>query len=123
MSTAAQVSAGIRQVGKPGTLRRWADSYDPATGDNTRTPNDTPGVPIHWRNYTPQELAGSVQQGDRQFRISPADLPAGLVPRRQDELLLADGTTWRIEHVDDRAGLGGETGVYIIQGRGGPGRH
>jgi hypothetical protein len=103
------VANAIARVGKAATLRR-------VTGPQTFV---SVGVKVVVRAYQPNELQGGIVQGDRQARISNAEIDARQwpgPPRRGDQLIL-DGRTYNVQGVDS-PNIAEDTAMHIMQVRG-----
>lgn len=113
MTIASNVSRIIGQAGESATLRKATNSFNATTGVNTQTPTNYT-VNAHVRSYTAREIAGLVQQGDREVRIAASDL--SVAPEPQDKITI-DSHTYTVQAVDCRifAGVGV---LYIMQVRG-----
>jgi hypothetical protein len=69
------------------------------------------------RQYRAREIAGLVQQGDREVRIAAADL--GFTPRPNDQVVIG-GKTYQVVSVNMRSPFS-EAAIHIVQVRGGNG--
>jgi hypothetical protein len=69
------------------------------------------------REYRPKEIAGLVQQGDREVRIAAADL--SFTPRPNDQVVIG-GKTFQVVSVNTRSPFN-EAAIHILQVRGGNG--
>lgn len=83
--------------GTAATLRTFADSYDPATGVNSRTPTDvsvkiSPPAPV-----VESRIAGVVEAGDA--RTVVAALPLGSIRPSLEMVLVWDSKEWQIVQV------------------------
>lgn len=87
----ADLDADLREDGEDIVLRRMTHV------GTTSTPADRAGIRAHVRGYRPDELVGSIAQGDRQAILSPSGLDGDL-PKRGDFVLIA-GRSCRIEAV------------------------
>jgi hypothetical protein len=104
-----RIAGALDRVGKAATLRR-------VIGPGSFV---SVAVTAVWRGYAPNELAGDIVQGDRQARISDAEIVARQwpgPPRRGDQMIL-DGRTWQVMGVDS-PNIGDVTAMHIIQIRG-----
>lgn len=108
--TVADIAAAIEREGQTMLLRRFA-------GKN-RGRFDV-GVKGVVRGYQPSEIAGDIQQGDREVRISNAEIAARHwpgPPRRGDRLRI-DGAWVNVESNDARK-LREDYAMHIMQVRG-----
>ena len=69
------------------------------------------------RHYRAREIAGLVQQGDREVRIAAADL--SFTPRLNDQVVIG-GKTYQVISVNTRSPFS-EAAIHILQVRGGNG--
>jgi len=87
MSFQLPVSNIINRVGTGVTYRSTSSSvYNVASGVNSPTYTDYP-VKAFIRNYSPKEIAGLIQQGDREVRIAAMDLT--ILPKPTDKITIA----------------------------------
>jgi hypothetical protein len=110
----AQHRRFIRQIGETVTLRRYS-----GTGDG-RTKRDWT-VQARVTGYGPQELVGTIQQGDRKLIVLADDVAAcGWRPQlRKGDKVVVRGQELNIEAVDDNTRrIGGELIAYELQARG-----
>lgn len=115
MGVSEAAAAMIARYGQSITYRRTtANSFNATTGRNTPTTSDTT-VTASVRVYSPREVAGLVQQGDREVRIPAGSL--SFVPKAEDSILIGS-TVFTVKAVNTR-NLGGTDALHIIQIRGG----
>jgi hypothetical protein len=69
------------------------------------------------RQYRAREIAGMVQQGDREVRIAAVDLT--FTPRQNDQVVIG-GKTFQVVSVNTRSPFN-EAAIHIVQVRGGNG--
>jgi hypothetical protein len=69
------------------------------------------------RQYRAREIAGLVQQGDREVRIAAADL--SFSPKPNDQVVIG-GKTYQVVSVNTRSPFS-EAAIHIVQVRGGNG--
>ncbi len=74
MKYARRVQRIINKIGTSITLRTVASTYNASTLENVITNVDTALV-ASIRHYKPQEIAGLIQNGDREVRIAAVDIP------------------------------------------------
>lgn len=86
MSVATSVGRMVARNGRPMTLRRRV-----GTG-STFTTADVTGFMV---SFSPQEVAGLVQQGDARVTITP-NVGTTLAAPRENDSLLVDGKAWRV---------------------------
>jgi hypothetical protein len=114
---AARVQALIGRAGETVSYQRVAHgSFD------TATLQSAPSVESHTvkagvRQYRAREIAGLVQQGDREVRIAAADL--SFTPRPNDQVVIG-GKTFQVVSVNTRSPFN-EAAIHIVQVRGGNG--
>jgi hypothetical protein len=114
---AAWVQALIGVAGEAITYNRvMHGSY------STATLQSAPSVQSHTikagvRQYRAREIAGLVQQGDREVRIAAADL--SFTPRSNDQVVIG-GKTYQVVSVNTRSPFN-EAAIHIVQVRGGNG--
>jgi hypothetical protein len=114
---AARVQALIGVAGETITYKRVTHgSY------STSTLQSTPSVQSYTikagvREYRAREIAGLVQQGDREVRTAAADL--SFTPRSSDQVVIG-GKTFQVVSVNTRSPFN-EAAIYILQVRGGNG--
>jgi hypothetical protein len=91
------------------------------TGAN-QTPFDALHIPARVMGYTPDEIAGTIQQGDRKVIVLADALTAKQWPepvKKGDRIILADGRTTTVESVDqDSKRVAGVLIAYVLQVRG-----
>lgn len=95
------------------TMQSYTETYDPATGTNTRTPADTP-MQITVLSYTTEEIDGAlIQQGDLKVLV-----PAWGLARAPTtaESLMFDGQEWSVESVTPEY-ASGRVRRYVLQVR------
>lgn len=113
MSVADSISGALRRFGRQMTLRR-----------NTATPGGA-SVPLdvlvygRTKNYGPQELVGSIVQGDTEVTISNAEIAAAQWPGppKKDDKFVFEGRIGNVQAVEPKY-LGTEILVYVCQVRG-----
>jgi hypothetical protein len=114
---AARVQALINVAGETITYKRITHgSY------STATLQSTPSVQSYTikagvRDYRAREIAGLVQQGDREVRIAAADL--SFMPKSNDQVVIG-GKTYQVVSVNTRSPFN-EAAIHILQDRGGNG--
>jgi hypothetical protein len=114
---AARVQALIGVAGETITYKRVTHgSY------STATLQSTPSVQSYTikagvRQYRAREIAGLVQQGDREVRIAAADL--SFTPRPNDQVVIG-GKTFQVLSVNTCSPFN-EAAIHILQVRGGNG--
>jgi hypothetical protein len=69
------------------------------------------------RQYRAREIAGLIQQGDREVWIAALDL--NFTPKPNDQVVIA-GKTYQVVSVNTREPFS-EAAIHIVQGRGGNG--
>ena len=93
--TAAEVAALITEAGESARLRR-------VTGVEPQAFFEVE-LAASIRDFTPDELTGDVQQGDRMASISNGEIVTMQwpgPPRHNDQFFDATGKLWNVEHVD-----------------------
>ena len=114
---AARVQALIGRAGETVTYTRVTHgNYDPATMLSTPSVQSYT-VKAGVRQYWAKEIAGLVQQGDREVRVAAADL--GFTPRPNDQVVIG-GQTFQVVSVNTRRPFD-EAAIHIVQVRGGNG--
>jgi hypothetical protein len=111
VSLAATTARMLARYGRAMTLRR-------RTGTTTSFTDVAVIGVLH--NFSPEELAGGVMQGDARIIIGagPVIASAGFGQPRKGDFVVADGRTWQVQGAQARAD--GSTVVgYEIHGRGG----
>jgi hypothetical protein len=114
---AARVQALIGVAGEAITYKRVTHgSY------STAMLQSTPSVQSYTikagvREYRAREIAGLVQQGDREVRIAAADL--SFTPKPKDQVVIG-GKTFQVVSVNTRRPFD-EAAVHILEVRGGNG--
>lgn len=118
MTIPDRVEAIIQEIGQSGTYTTFTDVFDVATGTNVKTPTDQV-IQMAVRAYTGQEMAGqsSIQQGDREFRISAQELTAD--PSNTDEITIGS-EKFTVQEVNTRL-VRGVPAIHIIRATGGGG--
>jgi hypothetical protein len=113
--TAARVQALIGVAGETITYKRVTHgSYSTATRQSTPSvQSDTLKAGV--RQYRAREIAGLVQQGDREARIAAADL--SFSPKPNDQVVIG-GKTYRVVSVNTRSPFD-EDALHIMQVGGG----
>ena len=116
---AARVQALIGRTGETVTYQRVTHgSYDPATMLSTPSVESYP-IKAGVRQYRAREIAGLVQQGDREVRIAAMDL--GFTPKPNDQVVVViGGKTFQVVSVNTRSPFD-EAAIHIVQVRGGNG--
>jgi len=114
---AARVQALIGVAGETITYKRVTHS-----SYSTATLQSTPSVQSYTikagvRQYRAREIAGLVQQGDREVRIAAADL--SFSPKPNDQIVIG-GKTYQVVSVNTRRPFN-EAAMHIVQVRGGNG--
>lgn len=72
-------------------------------------PVEVANVRARIRGFTPQEIAGGFNVGQRKILILAEDIPASLRPLRQNDRVIVDGTTWAFpERPDDQTHRAGD---------------
>lgn len=116
VSYAARVASVIDRVGQDITFRsRGANSFTASTGVNTVSYTDYT-VKASVRHYSPREIAGLVQAGDREVRIAADALAA--TPKK-DDLVTIGAFKGRVVEVITRSPKG-TNAVHILTVRGAP---
>jgi hypothetical protein len=114
---AAWVQALIGVAGETITYKRVTHgSYRAATLQSTPSVQSYT-IKASVREYRAREIAGLVQQGDREVRIAAADL--SFTPRSNDQVGIG-GKTFQVASVNTRSPFG-EAAIHIVQVRGGNG--
>jgi hypothetical protein len=114
---AARVQALIGMAGETITYKRVTHgSYSTATLQSTSSAQSYT-IKAGIREYRPREIAGLVQQGDREVRIAAADL--SFTPRSNDQVVIG-GKTYQVVSVNTRSPFN-EAALHILQVRGGNG--
>jgi hypothetical protein len=114
---AARVQALIGVAGETITYKRVTHgAYSTATLQSTPSVQRYP-IKAGMREYRAREIAGLVQQGDREARIAAADL--SFTPRPNDQVVIG-GRTYQVVSVNTRSPFN-EVAIHIVQVRGGNG--
>ncbi|MDQ3830608.1 MAG: hypothetical protein M3361_15160 [Candidatus Tectomicrobia bacterium] len=114
---AARVQALIGVAGETITYTRVTHgSYNSSTLQSTPTTRSSM-IKASVRQYRAREIAGLVQQGDREVRIAAADL--SFTPRPDDQVVIG-GKTFQVVSVNTRSPFN-EAAIHIVQVRGGNG--
>ena len=110
---AARVQALIAVAGETITCKRVArGSY--STAALQRTPSvQSYTIKAGVRQYRAREIAGLVQQGDREVRIAAADLRC--TPGPNDQVVIG-GKMYQVVSVNTRSPFG-EAAIHIVQVR------
>lgn len=96
------------------------------TGQTVTFTRQTEGGPVSVsvkafvRGYSPQQLVGDINQGDREVRVAPGDMSAAgwpSAPREPDQIRIGNARAV-IQDVETRM-LGDTPCMYIIHVRGG----
>jgi hypothetical protein len=104
-----------KQFGGAATLRKYSSTYDPATGTTTSTTTDHT-VYVTYEDYSDHLVDGTaIQTTDRKALFSAGDLPAGVAPAQNDELI-EGGTTMTVVRVRP-AEVQGSAVTYQLQVR------
>jgi len=109
------------RYGKPVTLQRVEETFDPATGQTTTTTSDVPAQGMPPKDFTTAQLADTLIEGGDTVVDVPAE---GLdmtstggggdtAPTTSDKAVF-DGTTWTIVQVGEVFG-GAEVAVFRLQ--------
>lgn len=103
--TPARLAATIAHLGAPCTLKR--------TGQTDLA------VAAFVRGYRPQELVGGLQQGDREARMSNAEIAAASWPGppKKGDMLVINGKTTAVQGCDTRE-VGGVVYMHVVTVRG-----
>jgi hypothetical protein len=114
---ADRVQALIGKAGETITSTRVTHgSYGTATRQSPPSvQSDTMKASV--RQYRAREIAGLVQQGDREVRIAAADL--SFTPQPNDQVVIG-GQTYQIVSVNTRRPCN-EAAIHLVQVRGGHG--
>jgi hypothetical protein len=114
---AARVQALIGVAGETIIYKRVTHgAYSMATLQSTPTVQSYT-IKAGVRHYRAREIAGLVQQGDREVRIAAADL--SFTPRPNDQVVIG-GKTYQVVSVNTRSPFS-EAAIHILQVRGGNG--
>jgi hypothetical protein len=114
---AARVQALIGVAGETITYKRVTHgSYSTATLQSAPTLQSYT-IKASVREYRAREIAGLVQQGDREVRIAAADL--SFSPKPNDQVVIG-GKTYQVVSVNTRSPFS-EAAIHIVQVRGGNG--
>jgi hypothetical protein len=114
---AARVQALIGRAGGTITYKRVAHgAYSTATLQSTPSVQSST-IKAGVRQYRAREIAGLIQQGDREVRIAAADL--GFTPKQNDQVVIG-GKTYEVVSVNTRSPFD-EAAIHMLQVRGGNG--
>src|ERR687895_2761002 len=114
---AARVQALIGVAGETITYQRVTHgSYSTARRQSTPSVQNYT-IKAGVRQYRAKEIAGLVQQGDREVRIAAADL--SFTPRPNDQVVIG-GKTYQVVSVNTRSPFN-EVAIHLVQVRGGHG--
>jgi hypothetical protein len=114
---AARIQALIAVAGETITYKRGTHgSYSTATLQSTSAVQSYTIKAGVWQ-YRAREIAGLVQQGDREVRIAAADQSFTLRPNDQ---VVIGGKTYQVVSVNTRSPFS-EAAIHIVQVRGGNG--
>ena len=114
---AARVQALIGAAGETITYKRVTHgAYSAATLQSTPSVQSST-IKASVRQYRAREIAGLVQQGDREVCIAAADLT--FTPRPNDQVVIG-GKTFQVVSVNTRSPFN-EAASHIVQVRGGNG--
>jgi hypothetical protein len=113
MAHAAQIASALKRTGRLMTLRRNTQ----APGSK-QIPFDVSVIGLA-SNYKPQQLIGTIQQGDTQVTLCNKEIAAAQWPGppKQNDILIFDGRTTIIQAVESKF-LGEELLAYFCQVRG-----
>ena len=112
---AARVQALIAVAGEAVTYKRVTHgSYSTATLQSSPSVQSYT-IKASVREYRAREIAGLVQQGDREVRIAAADL--SFTPRPNDQVVIG-GKTFQVVSVNTCSPFN-EAAIHILQVRGG----
>jgi hypothetical protein len=100
--TVASVAARIRREGQLVTF---------SAADGTQTAI----VKAFVRGFSPDQLVGDIQQGDRVLHVAPGDLP--WIPDQPDQVQIGDA--WATVQTTETRLLRGVPCMHVIQVRGG----
>jgi hypothetical protein len=116
---AAQGQALIGEAGETITDTRVTHGSD-STGTRHHAPSvQSYAIKAGVRQYRGHEIAGLVQQGDREVRIAAADL--SFTPRLNDQVVIG-GKTSQVVLVTTRSPFS-EAAIHMVQVRGGDRSH
>lgn len=112
--TDAAYARALASAGETVVFRRYS-----GTGES-RTHTDSPSIPCRVMGYSPEELVGNVQQGDRKvIIIASASLSPFTGPIKKGDKAVVRGKELNIEAVDDNTRrLAGTLIAYECQVRG-----
>jgi hypothetical protein len=114
---AARVQALIDRAGGTITYKRVTPgAYSTATLQSTPSVQSFT-IKASVRQYRAREIAGLIQQGNREVRIAAADL--GFTPKQNDQVVIG-GKTYEVVSVNMRSPFD-EAAIHILQVRGGNG--
>jgi hypothetical protein len=114
---AARVQSLIGVAGETIIYKRVTHgSYSTATLQSTPS-TQSYTIKAGVREYEAREIAGLVQQGDREVRIAAADL--SFSPRPNDQIVIG-GKTFQVVSVNTRSPFN-EAAIHILQVQGGNG--
>lgn len=108
---AARAAAELARIGEPMTLRRRQGT----TG--TFTVVSVAGV---LRDFEPDELSGSIRQGDAEITIAhkPLDAAGWPAPPRNGDFIDVAGRTWAVQGALPKS-MGGVMAAWVLWVRGG----
>lgn len=89
-------------------------SRNNTTLQNTVTYSTTTGVRGHVRKYDAKELAGLIQEGDRQLRIAASEVD--FTPKKDDRIVFTEGE-YNVVSVDTRSCREGDL-IHVLTIRG-----
>lgn len=110
MSYASRVQAIINTIGTLVTLRTVTSTFNTSTLENVNTNTDTT-ITASIRHYSPKEISGLVQSGDREARIAAASVTAAPTP--YDKIIIS-GKIFNIISVNIRSPKNVDA-IYIVQ--------
>ena len=93
MSIAEKVKGALGAQGRPVTLRRFTESYNPTTGENVRTPTNYDTVAVI-KDIALRNIVGLLKQGDKEVRIAATALI--VEPIAKDDKLVVGGKEYEI---------------------------
>ena len=107
--------------GKPVTLRRVSETFDPSTGQTTTTTNDVPAQAMPPKDFTTAQLADTlIEAGDTVLDVPALGLDmtstgggGDTAPTTSDKAVF-DGTTWTIVQVGEVYG-GEDVALFRLQ--------
>jgi len=108
---AARAAAELARIGEPVTLRRRQGT------SGTFTDASIHGV---LRQFDPDELTGSIRQGDAEVTIAHTPLISAFwpVPPRAGDMVVVGGRTWAVQGAMPKQ-MGGIIAAWVLWVRGG----